>query len=297
MVALAPNTSETSTWDVLDGFSKLHSRAREAKTTRCTEAPASKSLSRVEIWLVISESCVGLESFPRDPIGFEGGAYGIYKYCHNKPNNYMDPFGMQIQPPSIGAGYPIYMPAPHVGASVPKRCIFYANPFKPGVGGIDTIPLNGGILVPFTDQNDMIFKIMKNGCCEVILAGHQGGTANAGGVKGMINCQPYDGFGDRLRTAFKMGGCKRCSLFLAACGSRSPEALECRQELANDSGCDVFGSPKPIPYFDPSNPGGAYDVSPCTLDPKKVGTKCGNINLPDSKYSSWPFDKTSPVFN
>ena len=74
MVALASNTSETSPWDVLDGFSKLHSRAREVKTRICTEAPYSKSLGRVEIWLTIYESCDGLESFTRDPIGYHDGA-------------------------------------------------------------------------------------------------------------------------------------------------------------------------------------------------------------------------------
>jgi len=73
MVALTPNTSETSTWDVLDGFPKLPSRTREVKTRICTEAPHSKSVSRVKIWLMIYESCDGLESFTRDPIGFAGG--------------------------------------------------------------------------------------------------------------------------------------------------------------------------------------------------------------------------------
>jgi len=91
MVALAPNTSETSSWDVLDGFPKLHSRARDLKTRICTEAPHSKSLSRVEIWLMISESCVGLESFTRDPIGMHDGAsvYQIYFWLHG-----LDPTGL-----------------------------------------------------------------------------------------------------------------------------------------------------------------------------------------------------------
>lgn len=40
MVALDPNTSETTTWDILDEFLKLHSRAREQKTTDCTEDSA-----------------------------------------------------------------------------------------------------------------------------------------------------------------------------------------------------------------------------------------------------------------
>ena len=89
MVALAPNTSETSPWDVLDTFPKLHSRAREVKTTKCTEAPRSKSLSRVEIWQVVFESRGGLESFTRDPIGFEDGF-----------NLYQDYFGQSDTDPS-----------------------------------------------------------------------------------------------------------------------------------------------------------------------------------------------------
>jgi len=94
MVALAPNTSETSTWDVLDGFPKLHSRAREVKTARCTEAPASKSFGRVEIWLMISESCVGLESFTRDPIGFAGSKWDLYEYVDGRSLSLVDASGL-----------------------------------------------------------------------------------------------------------------------------------------------------------------------------------------------------------
>jgi len=130
MVALAQNTSETSSWDVLNTFQKRHSRAREVKTARCTEASHSKSLSRVEIWLMIYESCVGLESFTRDPIGFDGGAYGIYEYCHTKPHIYMDPFGKQIMPPSIDSGYPLYMPAPHTSPTLPTPPV-RITPVKP----------------------------------------------------------------------------------------------------------------------------------------------------------------------
>ena len=100
MVALAPNTSETSPWDVLDGFPKLHSRAREVKTRICTEALHSKSLSRVEIWLVISESCVGLESFTRDPIGYRGG-HNAYGYCVSSIMNRVDPEGEAPIDPAI----------------------------------------------------------------------------------------------------------------------------------------------------------------------------------------------------
>jgi len=94
MVALAPNTSETSTWDVLDGFPKLHSRAREAKTASCTKAPASKSLVRVEIWLVIYDRCDGLESFTRDPIGYKSGSKSVYGYIAARSLTQLDPSGL-----------------------------------------------------------------------------------------------------------------------------------------------------------------------------------------------------------
>ena len=96
MVALAPNTSETSPWDVLDTFPKLHSRAREAKPRFCTEAPHSKSLDRVEIWLTIFESRVGLESFTRDPIGYKGSEWSLYEYAKANCLMNIDPTGEDI---------------------------------------------------------------------------------------------------------------------------------------------------------------------------------------------------------
>ncbi len=298
MVALAPITNETSPWDVLDTFPKLHSRARETITTSCTEVPHSKSLCRVEIWLTIYESCVGLESFTRDPIGFEGSPWNLYESLASTPLIAVDHDGLLSDNPACERRFCPIRPIPPNG---PKRCVFYASPFKPGVAGIDTIPLNGGVLLPFTDKDSIIFNIMKHGCCEVMFAGHQGGSANGGGVKGMITCPATDNFGERLAKAFKMAGCGGkggCSLTLAACGSTSPAANDCRQTLANESGCNVFGSPETIPYYDPSDPnGGPYDFKPCTLDPKKVGETCGNPIFPDSKYRSWPFVKYNPVLN
>ena len=93
MVALAPNTSETSPWDVLDTFPKLHSRAREEKTTSCTEVPDSKSLDCIEIWQVVFESCDGLESFTRDPIGFDGSEWNLYEFLAGRALVYRDPDG------------------------------------------------------------------------------------------------------------------------------------------------------------------------------------------------------------
>ena len=94
MVALAPNTSETSSWDVLETFPKLHSRAREVKTRICTEAPHSKSLDCVEIWQVIYDCRVGLESFTRDPIGFRGSEWNLYRCYFGLL--FTDPSGLDV---------------------------------------------------------------------------------------------------------------------------------------------------------------------------------------------------------
>ncbi len=95
MVALAPNSSETSPWDILDTFPKLHSRAREANTRSCTEAPHSKSRNGIEIWLLIYESCDGLESFTRDPIGYRGSEWNLYEYVDGGPLQRVDPLGLE----------------------------------------------------------------------------------------------------------------------------------------------------------------------------------------------------------
>jgi hypothetical protein len=95
MVALAPITNETPAWDVQDTFPKLHSRAREEKTTPCTEAPHSKSLVRVEIWQAIYETCDGLESFTRDPIGFAGSPFSLYEFLDSRGTSTTDPTGKQ----------------------------------------------------------------------------------------------------------------------------------------------------------------------------------------------------------
>ena len=95
MVALAPNTSETSPWDVLDTFPKLHSRAREAITGSCTEAPHSKSRNGIEIWQLIYEGCDGLEFFTRDPIGYRAGDENIYRFLFDDPLMGLDPTGLK----------------------------------------------------------------------------------------------------------------------------------------------------------------------------------------------------------
>jgi hypothetical protein len=102
MVALAPSTTETSPWHILNGFPKLHSRARETKTRPCTEAATCKSLNRVEIRQVIYDSRIRLESFSRDPIGFKGSEWNLYEYCESCPLVNLDPSGEAIWVPIIG---------------------------------------------------------------------------------------------------------------------------------------------------------------------------------------------------
>jgi len=93
MVAVASNTSETSPWNILNGFPKLHSRAREAKTRHCTEATACKSLNCVEIWQVIYDYRIRLESFSRDPIEYNAGV-NQYQLMSSNVLVGMDPNGL-----------------------------------------------------------------------------------------------------------------------------------------------------------------------------------------------------------
>ena len=106
MVALATNTSETSPWDVLDGFPKLHSRARDDFTSTCTEAPHSKLFGRVEIWLTIYDCRGGLESFTRDPIGYEDLEASLYHFVYGRVTVLVDPSGLTPVPGDTIIGTP-----------------------------------------------------------------------------------------------------------------------------------------------------------------------------------------------
>ncbi|MCU0718495.1 MAG: hypothetical protein MUC83_02230 [Pirellula sp.] len=112
----------------------------------------------------------------RDPIGYDGSEWELYEYVRAKPLDVVDTMGLWQRPgPQIPGSVSLTF------ACKSKRCIFYSDPFKPGVAGIDTLPLNGGVLVLFADQNDVFQKITSNGWCEVTFAGHQGGGSNTGG--------------------------------------------------------------------------------------------------------------------
>ena len=136
MVALAPITNETPAWDVLDTFPKLHSRAREAITTSCTEVAHSKSLVRVEIWLAIYESRVGLESFTRDPIGYEGSEWDLYEFLDSRVLLIVDPDGQCPGPPKARTDEECCDDGKKLGLDVRKDWP------KPG----DAIPDVGGVL-------------------------------------------------------------------------------------------------------------------------------------------------------
>ena len=253
----------------------------------------------------------------RDPIGFEGNAWDLYEFVRGRSLGYLDPSGtLQVSGGTsnpVGPRTPVSRPRLHpmnrgrvaidFDANATKRCIFYADPF-PGIAGIDDIPTNGGVKIPFTTQDDAIRIIKSSGCCEVIFAGHQGGSdsnGNPGGVEGMINCNPPDDFGVKLKDAFRLNGCNvTCSLILAACGNAVPGSSsapdDCRQKLANDSGCEVFGSPNTIIYYDPTN---SYPSQRnCNLDYKSKGKSCNGTWSNwwrVIKYEPWPFNRYLPM--
>ncbi len=80
-------------------FENPHSRARSIASF-CTDSTRCKSLDRIDMRFSIYESRVGLESFSRDPIGYEGGSIGLYEYCIAKPLHFVDSTGFRGRVPS-----------------------------------------------------------------------------------------------------------------------------------------------------------------------------------------------------
>ena len=75
VVALAPNSSETSPWDVLDTFPKLHSRAGEAIFLQLTLLMLRASV------MTVASPHLGLTSAGRFPIAtqFSAGMHGMQR--------------------------------------------------------------------------------------------------------------------------------------------------------------------------------------------------------------------------
>ncbi len=70
-----------------------HSRARSIASI-CTDTSRRKSLNRIEMRLSIYENRIGLDSFSRDPIGYDGSPYNLYEFCNGKSLVAIDPSGM-----------------------------------------------------------------------------------------------------------------------------------------------------------------------------------------------------------
>ncbi len=82
-------------------FENRHSRARSIASI-CTDSLRFKSLDRTEMRLWIYENCIGLESFSRDPIGFEGSEWNLYEYVNSKPFRLVDPSGLEAMDTNTG---------------------------------------------------------------------------------------------------------------------------------------------------------------------------------------------------
>ena len=93
MVALASPTTENSHRCATQRFEKPLSRVRGNSAMPSCRVRSFNSLNRIEIGLSIYESSDRLESFSRDPIGYEGSEWNLYEYCHNSPLANVDPDG------------------------------------------------------------------------------------------------------------------------------------------------------------------------------------------------------------
>jgi hypothetical protein len=248
----------------------------------------------------------------RDPIGFKGG-WNQYSFVNNQPFLYVDPFGLlsmddNYVPPvtqefpddypvkygwPTSNGRPIWLNFP---AYTARRCIFRSEPFlNPKNGGINEVPINGGVTLPFRDQADLLRNIIEKKCCEVIFAGHSGPSPWI--VEDMVSCDDTE-FADKLRQAFKDAGCSNCTLVAAACGRFSRDLIGrdmCRDKLASRSGCTVFGTKMLIPYFDHDDKDSKANVIACTLDPNESGKRCPRGNGVFVNFPFYPYPSSDPL--
>ncbi len=75
-------------------FEKSHSRARGIASA-CTDSSRRKSLDRIDMRFSIYESRVGLESFSRDPIEYEGSKWNLYEFLSGHALVRIDPMGLE----------------------------------------------------------------------------------------------------------------------------------------------------------------------------------------------------------
>ena len=108
MVAFASHTIENSYRRAALRFEKPLSRVRGNSAIGSHRARSFNSLNRIEMRLSIYESRDRLESFSRDPIGFEGSPYNLYEYVESNPLVGTDPLGLYC--PLTGQGFPCTFP-------------------------------------------------------------------------------------------------------------------------------------------------------------------------------------------
>jgi RHS repeat-associated protein len=218
---------------------------------------------------------IGGRFLTRDPTGYSLRERNLYSFLMGRSLILIDPRGNDGYTPPVTHPYvepqggpkrpagPVWIDFPNSKAT---RCVFYRTPFDNPVIGIDGAPTEEGCKVLDPTPDKIIETIEKCGCCEIVFAGHQSGSAgdNPGGVRHMIDCKDrMPGFWEKLRNSLSKH-CSGCSLVLAGCGSEAGD--ECRERLAKDTRCDVYGTKWGIGWADPDAP--FQPVRPCTLDPK-----------------------------
>jgi hypothetical protein len=232
----------------------------------------------------------------RDPIGFEGSEWNLYEYCESEPISLQDPNGLK------GNGS---WPRPNRPVTVNhyqnknKRCIFRLDPWERGTFG--NIPTNGGEFIPqVTDPNEAARVIKDKGCCEVIIQGHQGASANPGGtsVKPFYHGQatPFfpsaapsqDPIAQALKELRNNGTCKNCEIYLYArrmklgdTGFAEQEAK--RKALAKETGCSISGTRDTCNFRLPTMDD-ACTIDPDKWQPKQKGGPHVYIPTPFYKY-------------
>lgn len=128
----------------------------------------------------------------------------------------------------------------------------------------------------------MLLRIRQNRCCTIHLVGHQGVSAKTGGTDGgvvtypdpndhdkKVPILPNESFEQQLRAAFGKN-CKKCAIYIYACGGYKPESDITRQAIADNTGCTVYGA---MPDPKGRGPAGAITVG----DPGEMNSYCTMI--------------------
>jgi hypothetical protein len=182
--------------------------------------------------------------------------------------------------PMPGVRFPFWIPVPDdypyqidhtIGEPPGGTCKFEISGITPGEGDINVLPSPH---IPINDPREIPNAIRRHRCCNLLFSGHQGGDGNPGGVitgggTVILPSTIPGGTPADIRQALLDVGCKKCEIFLYACGALHNRNIpdyedrrdRARRKIGTLTGCDVWGTKHYLQMV----PTG---IPPCNFDPE-----------------------------